>query len=353
MQGPPYPSISSLAAWRGLLARGALLKACATRIAQLYDLSFAYESVDGTVKDLAKAAGVAQAAGSDKAAVSHAVRQWDAAILDWLNVPTTAARDECSLLHDVRKLSASAKPTDPFDALFKAVCDLAADIYGDQWPTPELNLDDLPAHPRNPPDHYAITAKTNLDQPRTVTLLVYPGGLGPATFAALPGLLAHECICHVPAKQDRTKNNSGFAEGFMDWAASYFFQGAVAHLLPDLSGAAKAHFGPFADLFATPTTKEGRTRRFGHLAANNLVNFTIDELDISDLEAHAIVARVARDLNCVPAAIDDKDRLVAGIAALPNPTEALSAEVLLEVLKGFRPAADLLSCSCTETLPAT
>jgi hypothetical protein len=349
MQGLPYTSISTPAAWRGLLARAALLRACATRIAQLYDLSFAYESIDGTIKDLAKAAAVAQSAVSDEAAVADAIRRWDAAVRDWLELPTTAARDECSLLHDVLELSASAKATDPFDALFQAISDLGSDVYGDQWPTPTLKLNDLHAHPRDPPDPYAITAKTSLTtaktsltEPPMVTLLVYPNGLGPATFAAIPCLLAHECICHVPAKQDRVKNNSAFAEGFMDWAASYFFQSAVAHLLPDLSGAARAHSGPFGDLFARPTTKEGRTRRFGHLAANNLVTFTIDELHVSDLEALAIVARVARDLNCVPAAVDVKDLLVAGIAALPRPTDALSAQVMLGVLKGSRPAADLL-----------
>lgn len=335
--GLPYASVSSPAAWRVLLARGALLRACAPRIALLHDLSFAYDSVDGAVKDLAKAAGAARATASDSAAVTAASNQWRIAIDDWLNNPGTATSEERTLLDEVARLCASATPADPFKAIFHAICDLSAEIYGDRWPAPTLMLDDLPAHPRTPPDYYAVTAKTTPAQPPVVRLLIHPRGLGPATFAALPGLLAHECICHVPARQDRVKNDSSFAEGLMDWAATYFFERSMARLLPDLNAAASAHASPFGALFASPQTKPGRARLFGRLAANNLVSLTISELGVSPPQAKAIVARVARDLNCVAASIDEKDRRVADIAGLSELPALLSA-----VLKGDRPAADLL-----------
>jgi len=333
----PYASVSSAPAWRGLLARGALLSACATRLAQLYDLSFAYASVLGALNDLAKAAGAARAAASDGVAVSDAAYRWGGAISEWLDSPDTTAVDERLLLEEALALSATAESVDPFRTLFAAVGELAVGVYGDRWPSPVLRLNDLPAHPRNPPDHYAITAKTTPTDPPAVTLMVHPTGFGPASFAAVPCLLAHECICHVPAKQDRVKNDSRFAEGLMDWTASYVFDASVAHILPDLSEAAKAHSGAFRELFATATTPEGRARRFGHIAANHLVVLTMDDLDVSQAEAERIVARVARDLNCVQAPIDKKDLLTAKLLGLSEPTPLLS-----DVLKGVRPAADLL-----------
>jgi hypothetical protein len=337
---PPYHKVSSAAAWRGLLARGSLLRACSTRLAQLHDLSFIYASVGGAIKDLAKVAGVAQAAASDMVAVREAVGQWRSSIADWLNNPGTTATEERVLLEEIHELCMAATAENPFAAIFAPLCALSAEVYGEDCPKPELMLDDLLAHPRDPPDLYAVLAKVTPATPAAapvVTLMIYPNGLGPATFAALPGLLAHECICHVPAKQDRVKNDSSFAEGFMDWAAQYFFDGSIAHLLPELSAAAKAHAGPFGELFASPRTQEGRARRLGRLAADHLVALTIEELGISDLEAAAIVARVARDLNRHQAPITAKDLLVAKILAVARPYGLLS-----EVLKGERPAADLI-----------
>jgi hypothetical protein len=337
---PPYAKVSSLAAWRGLLARGSLLRACSTRLAQLHDLSFAYASVDGAIKDLAKAAGVAEAAASDTVAVREAVGQWRSSIADWLNNPGTTTTDERELLEEVYALCTAATAEDPFAAIFAPLCALSAEVYGADCPKPELMLDDLPSHPRNPPDLYAVLAKATLATPTVasiVTLMIYPNGLGPATFAALPGLLAHECIAHVPAEQDRVKNDSSFAEGFMDWAARYFFDGSISHLLPELSAVAKTHVGPFSELFASPLTKEGRARRLGRLAADHLVALTIAELGVSDIEAAAIVARLARDLNRHHGSITDKDLRVAKVLALAKPCPLLS-----EVLKGERPAADLI-----------
>ncbi len=334
---PPYANVSSGAAWRGLLARGSLLRACSTRLAQLHDLSFAFASVDGAIKDLAKAAGVARVAASDTVAVRDAVGQWRSSIAEWLSNPGTTATEERALLEEIHELCMAATAEDPFAAIFTPLCALSAEVYGEDWPKPELMLDDLPAHPRNPPDLYAVVAKATPTAAPIVTLLIYPNSLGPATFAALPGLLAHECICHVPAKQDRVKNDSSFAEGFMDWAAQYFFDGSIARLLPELSAAAKAHAGPFGDLFASPLTKEGRARRLGRLAADHLVALTIAELGVSDLEAAAIVARVARDLNRHRASITDKDLRIAKVLALAEPCVPLS-----QVLKGERSAADLI-----------
>jgi hypothetical protein len=333
----PYASVSSDAVWRGLLARGSLLRACSTRLAQFHDLSFAYESVAGAIKDLAKAAGVARAAASDTVAVRDAAGQWRSSIVEWLENPGTTATEERALLEEIYELCTAATPEDPFAAIFGELCALSGEVYGEDWPQPELMLDDLPAHPRNPPDHYGAVAKATPASPPIVTLLVYPNGLGPAMFAALPALLAHECICHVPAKQDRVKNDSSFAEGFMDWAARYFFTGSIAQLLPQLSAAAKAHAGPFGDLFASPLTKEGTARRFGRLAADHLVDLTIAELGVSNHEASAIVARVARDLNRHQAPIADKDLWVAEVLALAEPSAPLAT-----VLKGERPAADLI-----------
>ena len=45
-----------------------------------------------------------------------------------------------------------------------------------------------------------------------------------AAFAAIPVVLTHECVCHVPARQWPPSNESYFAEGFMDWAALYYGQ---------------------------------------------------------------------------------------------------------------------------------
>jgi hypothetical protein len=283
---------------------------------------------------------VAQAAASDTVAVRAAVGRWRSSIAEWLNNPATTAADERALLEETYELCMAATAEDPFAAIFTPFQALLTEVYGEDCPKPALMLDDLPAHPRDTPDLYAVLAKTTPATPTAVpvvTLMIYPNGLGPATFAALPGLLAHECICHVPAKQDRVKNDSSFAEGFADWAAQYFFDGSIVHLLPELSAAAKTHSGPFGELFASPMTKAGRARRLGRLAADHLVALTTAELGVSDLEAAAIVARVARDLNRHQASIAAKDLLVAKFLALKQPHAFLS-----EVLKGERPAADLI-----------
>lgn len=335
--GPPYALLRSVATWRHLLTRGALLRACAPRLARLHDLSFAYDSVAGVLRELAFAAGSATATASDSAAVAKARAEWRSRIATWLKNPGTTTGEERALLEELRELAASATAADPFAAVFHAICELSATVYRDRWPAPSLMLNDLPAHPRIPPDPYAVAATTSSAQPRVVTLMIHPSGLGPATFAALPSVLAHECICHVPAQQDRGKNDSSFAEGFMDWTATYFFECSVAHALPDLSAAARAHADPFAALFASPYTREGRARRLGRLAADHLVSLIVSEFHLSSYEAAPIVAGLALDLNCVQAPIDEKDLIVADIAGLVELPTLLSA-----VLKGERPAADML-----------
>ncbi len=320
-----------------MLARASLLRACAERLAQLHDLTFAYASVEGVVKDLAKAAGVATALQTDHAAVTAAIGAWREDIASWLSNPATTAPEERQLLTEVDMLCASATAADAFDEIFQAVCSVGEDVYGTSWSAPSLMLDDIPAHPRTPPDDYAIGGQTIPTQPPLVKLFVFSDGLGPATFAALPCLLAHECISHVPAQQDRVKNDSSFAEGFMDWVARYLLRESLGHLFSYLGAAVSAHADAFASVFESPQTREGRARRLGHMAAENLVRLAVTELGMSTVEARVAVARVGRDLNLVQAKLDKKDLVVAMFASYST-LDLLAADVL----KGLRAAAHML-----------
>ena len=73
-----------------------------------------------------------------------------------------------------------------------------------------------------------------------VELHVHHDDFGPAAFAALPILLTHECVCHVPARQDRASNDSTFAEGLLDWVSDVFTssgpESSTSSSLPPLAG---------------------------------------------------------------------------------------------------------------------
>ena len=119
---------------------------------------------------------------------------------------------------------------DPFHRIFTGITAHASALYGDAWRTADTRGGPHPRHPRGDStrsDPYVVTAMTPWPPSvaeAVVELHIHHDDFGPAAFAALPILLTHECVCHVPARQDRASNDSTFAEGLLDWVAYVFHE---------------------------------------------------------------------------------------------------------------------------------
>ena len=166
---------------------------------------------------------------------------------------------------------------------------------------------------------------------------------GPAAFAALPLLLTHECICHVPARQDRAANDSPFAEGFLDWAAYVYYENWVVKLDHTFAPAARRHAELLRGILTSDPGREGDARRTGHQAARNLQTWFEVACGHQAAEAMLTVARLAVQLNIVDRSLEDKDHFVSLLGwPLPPPLQealhaweaddtAAEAEALLDV----------------------
>jgi hypothetical protein len=302
--------------WRRLLAQGVLLGAVASRLSELHRQWLVNPTIRTALDQLIVAAtAVSQRAPSDEQAVRLVSQTW-CAELDRLINGGGATEAQIALLTDVRNRASAADPQDPFDRLFHSVTDFAAAVYGECWSQPELSLGWDPAHPRIPSsDPYAITAFTPADMPLRVEVVIYLEGFGPAAYAALPALMVHECVCHVPARQrGQVSNRSPFAEGFMDWAAKYFFEEWMPYIDADLAPAAYEHRDGLDQVVTRPGTSEGAARLRGREAAINLLGWLRVVKGLERNEAEAWLAKLAQQLNCLDVQLNTKNAMVVDLA---------------------------------------
>jgi hypothetical protein len=321
----PYRDLT-LGTWRSLLVLAVTFHAVRARLRRLYDMGRQTGPIRTVLDQLAMAAQEASTYGADEEdedAVKKAVMAWDANLDAALGLRTLEP-DARKLLTEVRRLVSHFVVRDPFQALFVAVEELARDVYGEAWPPAELSVAHTNSHPhpgaRTETDPYTVTALT-LWPPNTreskvgktkVELVVYCDEFGPAAFAALPMLLTHECVCHVPARQDKAKNDSTFAEGFMDWAACRFLQQWAGALDPDLASAARWHANRLTGVLTQPSYGgAAEMRRRGHEAAEVLFSWFEEECHLHPDEAGPRVARLAVELNQVDNSIQSKDHFVS------------------------------------------
>src|SRR5262249_6071823 len=202
---------------------------------------------------------------------------------------------------------------DPFREIFVGISSLASALYGSAWRRATLRVAHIRSHPRGgapPLDPYAVTATTPWPPDETdaaVELLIFCDQFGPAAYAAVPILLTHECVCHVPARQDRAKNDSAFAEGFLDWAAYFFLDQWAGKLDTALAPAARQHARELRHVLTRRTdTPEGRARMVGHEAAETLLAWFENDCGLGPYESQLRGAQPAGPLHQFERPLRDK-----------------------------------------------
>lgn len=346
MPGPPPHTDLEPWMWRSLLARAAVFHATRTKLSVLCDMSRG-GAVQGALRDLELWAQECSAQDvDDDTTVAWVVRQWDAALTRTLGLQQldAAARD---LLTELQALVRRAGGGDPFREIFAGISSLASALYGSAWRPATLWVAHIRSHPRGgtlPLDPYAVTATTPWppdETKATVQLQIFCDEFGPAAYAALPMLLTHECVCHVPARQDRAKNDSAFAEGFLDWAAYFFLDQWAGKLDTVFAPAARRHASKLQHLLTSRLdTPEGRARLVGHEAAETLLAWFEDACCLDPYESRLRVAQLAVQLNQVERPLRDKEHFVSRLGS-PIPPDLQAA---LKDWEAGRTAADTLLC---------
>ncbi len=341
--GSPYAKLEP-DMWRNILARAAVFDAARARLSELSDHDDRGGIVQGALRDLEMSAlEYATNDADDETTVRQVVAAWSLRLTDMLSL-THLDLTVRELLTAVHGLSQAARWDDPFQRIFAGVTKLAQGTYGESWREVTLEVAHIGSPPRQGGDPYAVTALTPWppdDDPAEVHLRIHCARFGPAAYAALPLLLIHECICHVPARQNGADNNSTFAEGLLDWVAYDFHERWAAKLDPALAPAARWHANSLRAVLRQADSEASRARALGHRAAEQLqVWFEVDREQHS-MEARLSVVKLAVELNQVYRPLTDKDRFVSLLGAqLPPILEAalrdwdsglLEAEELLAV----------------------
>ena len=352
--GSPYDGLERRR-WRSILVRAAVFRAARRTLAEFCDHIdqggiALFVLMDLEVLAQALAAGETDDLDDDQL-VSRIVLDWDKRLAAMLDGALLGA-DLRRLLVEIRSLLSHACATDPFQEIFARVTAKAEAIYRDKWRPASLEMAHLGKPPRGGQDPYAITAATEWSRCKTsanVELAIHDEGFRPAAFAALPMLFTHECICHVPARQDRVANDSTFAEGLLDWVAFDLHQQWAGMLDSVLAPAARQHAQMLRHFLALDKSDEGSARRRGHRAAERLRTWFEDRelalhggVDVDFTEVGAIhVIRLALALNVIDRPLADKDAFVALLgSSFPPDLEAaleewlagtITAEALLDV----------------------
>ena len=341
MPGPsPYPWLEP-DIWRSLLIRAAMFHAVRGQLARLCDLADHVPVVRSVLDEFTEQAREPSFDEDDLTAVIRIARAWIQVIERKLRLQ--ALDDEArEVLTDLRGSVESVEATDPFPGLLLAIEARARSLYGQAWRSVRLSVRHCNSHPRGQgidprQDPYTVTARTPWPpQPDAaeVELEVYCDEFGPAAYAAIPLLLAHECVCHVPARQDKVRNSSIFAEGLLDWVAHYFLVQWAGQIDPDLAPAARLHANRLMQILtAGAQTKEKAARLRGHRAAEILLGWFERECGLSRDESCTRVARLAVELNRVDNVLAAKDHFVSRISQPlpPDLAEALRSWVAEEL----------------------
>jgi hypothetical protein len=326
----PYPDLEPDIG-RALLARAAVFHATRTRLSIMSDLVRRAGAVQIAVSQLGlHVLKLSVEDIDDETVVRRVVQAWDDELAQTLS-RFSLEDDARALLADVRELLVLAGPEDPLREIFAGVSRLAGALYGPSWRPATLRVSHVRSHPRGAEaatDPYAVTAATPWppgEPEAEVELRIFCEEFGPAAYAAVPMLLTHECVCHVPARQDQAKNDSTFGEGFLDWAAYFFFDQWAGKLDTGLAPAARWHANELRTLLTGRThTRAGRARRVGHDAAETLRVWFEDTCGMEADESRTRVARLAVQLNQVERPLRDKDLFVSRIGS-PLPPDLQAA----------------------------
>ena len=312
--------------WRTLFGRAIIFRAVRQYVAELYEMAVNtvnHPVIDRVLDTLNDAVdSLAPNPGSDAEFTSALATEYENRLKEIISTRQLKG-DEAELLGELCSLIPETTATDPFDVLLARVCEFAARSYADYWRVPQLTVSKRIGHPRHGPpyDPYPLSAKTLVRNKVVVQLSVCPALFGPAAFAAIPFIFVHECVCHVPARQDKDRNSSPFAEGFMAWAAWYFFQRWVVPIDPKLAPAARQHGDDLHNILKGRTDPAFGPRRSGYRNADRLMTWFHQELRQPLAEAEVRVACLAVELNLAEVELDRKDNFVVRLRAIDRDQE--------------------------------
>lgn len=333
--------------WYILLGRAAIFRAVKGRLGDLADAAKHWTRYGDTVRDALNRLyqivnEVARSALNGQQVVSEVSRAWLhelRRIVDQKGVEPDARR----LLAELHSLVEQAVASDPFREIFERVQAQASPIYKPHWRETSLSLGHVREHPRRASrDPYALTAvTTTAGRHAVIQLNIYPPDFGPAAYAALPSIFIHECICHVPAKQDKDDNRSVFSEGFMDWAAVQLFENQMGRMDTQLMPAAKQHGKHLAELLKDEANNPAWAERtYGHRQADILADWFLEQIPLcSGEEARVKVIRLAVELNRTDSLLEMKNRFVVELTSTPS---IKLARRLMAWATGGAPVFDLL-----------
>jgi hypothetical protein len=333
--------------WRGLLARAAVFHAVRAQLARLCDAAERMDAVQLLLLELELSARrVCLEEADDERVVRLVAERCQETIAAQL--PGVDEESETShLLAEFGRLVALARGDDPFLLLFEGIQSQARQLYGAAWRRSALSVAHVGSHPRRTDlsrDPFALTAVTAWPpgpDTASVELRIFCDAFGPAAFASLPMFLIHELVCHVPARQDRARNDSQFAEGFMDWAAYHFLDLWAGKLDRELAPAARKQADRLRQVLVYGgDDKATRARQLGHHAAENLLCWFEGEYSFSCDESRTRVAMLAVQLNQADRNLDAKDWLVSQLGCRRFPPEIEAA--LRSWVDGRQPAERML-----------
>lgn len=304
--------------WRSLLAEAAVFHATRGVLGRLCDMAAHEDTVKVMLLNLGRAARrFSRQEDDDGAAVAAVVAAWAQDLSSALDDPELEEDTRRLLTETLHRLDQAACQ-DPFLPMLRAVESQARELYGEHWRPAALSLAHRRSHPRGADpahDPYAVTAKTPWPPSPTqaqVELHIFADRFGPAAYAALPTLLTHECVCHVPARQDEAKNDSEFAEGFLDWVAYEYLRLWAMKLDPELGPTMRKHAERLKEILdGDITTRVGMARVCGHDAARELEGWFETEYDITLDESRKRVLRLAVELNVVDRPLRLKNNFVS------------------------------------------
>jgi hypothetical protein len=294
--------------WRCLLAKAAVYKAIGPSLASLCDVAPGDVSANTFLAHVHMTARQSAAESeSDEDAVARMVDSC-CSHLDGLRAATDG--DEAHLLSSVRRGAERAGCQDPFAALFERVLDNTAALYTQGDGAVRLAIAKI-QHPRanaQPADPYALTAVTRLAPPE-VELRISIDEFGPEAYAAIPMVLAHECIAHAFAGHPEINNSSPFSEGLMDWVAQRLVQRWATSIDAELAPASREH----AVVLEQVLLRTNRPRRRGHRAARTLQSWMEHQEGLSVTEAEDQVVRLGVALNALDVRLAFKDEWIARV----------------------------------------
>ena len=325
---------------RQLMAASVLLHTCAPQTGPILGLQRAgSDEIKALLGALSQASHDVRGSADEQSAAQEAMATW-IGYLDRRLGRTDLSEPELITLSAVR--AGCNDPLDnPIQAIFDFVARRAGLLYDKAWPNVRFRVARLGEHPREGRDPFGISGLTMADQQRAeVRLQLHLPSLGPRLFAAIPACLVHECICHVASPRfPRADNESMFAEGFMDWAASFYLRDWEADLPSGLSAVAALEEQELQSVWRQSTSGAAIMRQGGRQAAALLATALQRHHDHSREDAHATVASFAVQMNLVEASLAVKDRWVS---ELPPSDQSPLAATLLNALKGLIAPADLL-----------